>query len=79
VGSTASIFCTVGFINAVGVFIEYYQKHILIDKSTFQITWIAAFTTFICFLAAAPAGIAVDRVGPTVSICAEYLVNTDFE
>ncbi|KIW69702.1 hypothetical protein PV04_05564 [Phialophora macrospora] len=66
IGSALSTFCTVGFLNAFGVFIEYYQRHLLIDKSSFDLSWIGSFSSFVFFLAAAPAGLIVDRIGPKI-------------
>ncbi|OAP58958.1 hypothetical protein AYL99_06255 [Fonsecaea erecta] len=66
VGAAMSTFCTVGFLNAFGVFINYYRTHQLADMSEFDITWIGSFATFIFFLSAAPAGLLVDRMGPTI-------------
>jgi MFS family permease len=66
-GSALAIFCTIGFLNAFGVLIEYYAGHQLKDKTAFQITWLGSFNTFIFFIFTVPAGILVDRIGPTVS------------
>ncbi|KAH0835328.1 MFS monocarboxylate transporter [Fonsecaea pedrosoi] len=66
VGAALSAFCTVGFLNAFGLFIDYYRNHQLADKSEFDISWIGSFSTFVFFLAAAPAGLLVDRMGPTI-------------
>ncbi|EXJ67043.1 uncharacterized protein A1O5_09689 [Cladophialophora psammophila CBS 110553] len=66
VGSALSTFCTVGFLNVFGVFIDYYRRHELAHKSEFDISWIGSFSTFIFFLTAAPAGLFVDRMGPTI-------------
>ncbi|EXJ59622.1 hypothetical protein A1O7_03768 [Cladophialophora yegresii CBS 114405] len=66
IGSALATFCTVGFLNAFGVFIEYYQSHLLTDKSSFDLSWIGSFSTFVFFLTAAPAGLLVDRCGPTI-------------
>ncbi|KIY02594.1 uncharacterized protein Z520_01059 [Fonsecaea multimorphosa CBS 102226] len=66
VGSALSTFCTVGFLNAFGVFIDYYRAHELADKSEFDISWIGSFCTFVFFISAAPAGLLVDRIGPTI-------------
>jgi hypothetical protein len=68
VGAALATFCTVGFLNAFGVFLDYYQRHLLTDKSAFDLSWLGSFSTFILFLAAAPAGLLVDRFGPTVSV-----------
>ncbi|KAK4496648.1 hypothetical protein PRZ48_012630 [Zasmidium cellare] len=62
------LFVTVGFMNAYGVFQQYYTAHYLPDESNFQISWIGSFASFILFAFAAPAGFLTDRVGPTVPI-----------
>jgi MFS family permease len=66
VGAWCALFCTLGFQNAFGVFQEYYATHMLSDHSEFEIAWIGSLLTFTLFFFAAPAGILVDRVGPTV-------------
>lgn len=53
-------------MNAFGVFQEYYHQHQLRDKSAFDIAWIGSFSSFMLFASAAPAGLLVDKIGPTV-------------
>jgi hypothetical protein len=67
VGGVCSLFVSVGFMNAFGVFQEYYHLHQLRNKSDFDIAWIGSFAMFIMFLCGAPAGLLVDKIGPTVS------------
>lgn len=62
-----ALFCTLGFQNAFGVFQAFYHATILRDHSEFDIAWIGSLLTFMIFFFAAPAGVLVDRVGPTVS------------
>jgi MFS family permease len=62
-----ALFCTLGFQNAFGVFQAFYHDTILRDHSEFDIAWIGSLLTFMIFFFAAPAGVLVDRVGPTVS------------
>ncbi|KAM3462066.1 hypothetical protein MY5147_009868 [Beauveria neobassiana] len=59
-------FFYVGFLNAFGVFQDYYESHQLSNHSSFDISWIGSFSTFALFSGAPIAGILVDRVGPTV-------------
>lgn len=66
IGSFCSLFISVGFMNAWGVWQEYYQKHQLRDRSEFDIAWIGSFATFVLMFGGAAAGILVDKVGPTV-------------
>ncbi|GES57729.1 MFS monocarboxylate transporter [Aspergillus terreus] len=65
-GAFFIFFCSVGFINAFGVFQDYYESHQLRNYSSFDISWIGSFSTFALFAGAPIAGILVDRVGPTV-------------
>ena len=65
-GAALATFCTVGFVNAFGIFLEYYHRDLLPQKSAFDLSWIGSFSTFVFFLTAAPAGLLVDRKGPTV-------------
>lgn len=60
-------FCTLGFVNAFGVFQEYYRSHQLRNHSDFDISWIGSFSTFMIFGGAPIAGVLVDRFGPTAS------------
>lgn len=53
-------------MNAFGLFLEYYHKHQLRDKSEFDIAWIGSFATFMLFAGGAPAGLLIDKIGPTV-------------
>lgn len=62
------MFCTVGFINAYGVFQQYYTQHFLQDKTEFQISWLGSFATFMLFSMAPLAGYINDRFGPTVTV-----------
>ncbi|KXT15283.1 hypothetical protein AC579_4836 [Pseudocercospora musae] len=73
-GSALAFFCTVGFLNAYGVFQQYYTAHYLPTYSNFQISWIGSFSTFMLFGAAAPAGIIADRLGPTIPILCGSIV-----
>ncbi|THC92086.1 hypothetical protein EYZ11_008439 [Aspergillus tanneri] len=67
IGAFISLFCTLGFQNAFGVFQEFYHATILRDHSEFNIAWIGTLLTFIIFAFAAPAGVLVDRVGSRYS------------
>jgi hypothetical protein len=39
-GAAVAYFATVGFLNAFGIFQEYYASTILRDHSDFQISWV---------------------------------------
>ncbi|KAF2095027.1 MFS monocarboxylate transporter [Rhizodiscina lignyota] len=64
IGAFLSLSCSVGFLNAFGIFQEYYQTHQLRDKSAFDITWIGSFQNFAMFFFAPIAGVLADRTGP---------------
>ncbi|KAF9893860.1 hypothetical protein FE257_010030 [Aspergillus nanangensis] len=72
-GSFAAFFCSVGFINAFGVFQDYYRAHQLSAHSDFDISWIGSFATFMLFGCGPLAGILVDRKGPTLPLVAGSL------
>jgi len=63
-----ALFCTVGFINAFGVFQQYYKANMLKDKSESDVSWLGSVCMFFLYLLAPVAGILVDRIGPTVSL-----------
>ena len=65
-GAFFTFFCSVGFLNAFGVFQEHYESHQLRNHSSFDISWIGSFSTFALFSGAPIAGILVDRIGPRV-------------
>ncbi|KAK4541431.1 hypothetical protein LTR36_008032 [Oleoguttula mirabilis] len=67
-GSALAYFYTVGFLNAFGVFQEYYTSDVLRGKSNFQISWLGSFALFIMFAFAPVAGILADKIGPTLPI-----------
>ncbi|KAF2458645.1 major facilitator superfamily domain-containing protein [Lineolata rhizophorae] len=68
VGASLSTFCSVGFLNAFGIFQEYYGRTFLRDKSEFDIAWIGSFAAFGIFGFAAPAGFLTDKLGPRIPI-----------
>lgn len=65
-GASLALFCSVGFLNAYGVFQEYYKEHILQNESDSTLSWIGSVSIFLLYGMAPLAGILVDRVGPTV-------------
>ncbi|KAI1490089.1 major facilitator superfamily transporter [Biscogniauxia mediterranea] len=68
-GASLALFCTVGFLNAFGVFQEYYKTY-LPGKTDFDISWIGSVSIFLLYIGAPIAGFLVDRIGPTILICA---------
>ncbi|KAI5359704.1 Putative major facilitator superfamily, MFS transporter superfamily [Septoria linicola] len=67
-GSALAYFCTVGFMNAYGVFQQYYTAHYLPTYSNFQISWIGSVATFVLFACAPAAGLLADKYGPSLPI-----------
>lgn len=67
-GAFANLFCSVGFINAFGVFEEYYQETLLSSYSSSTIAWIGSFNIFCLFGGALGTGILNDKYGPRVLI-----------
>jgi MFS family permease len=66
-GASLSLFCTVGFLNAFGVFQQHYKVSMLQDMSESDISWIGSVAIFLLYLFAPVTGILVDRFGPKVS------------
>ncbi|KAH6663027.1 MFS monocarboxylate transporter-like protein [Halenospora varia] len=56
IGSTSVIFCTVGLVNAFGVFQTYYAETLLSNSSPSQISWIGSFNVFTLFFGTFPVG-----------------------
>ncbi|KAG9233580.1 monocarboxylate permease-like protein [Amylocarpus encephaloides] len=46
-GSAVALFATFGYANAVGVFLEYYGSHQLVNESPSSIAWIGSLQVFI--------------------------------
>ncbi|KAK1756781.1 putative MFS monocarboxylate transporter [Echria macrotheca] len=63
-GATLSLFSTVGFLNAFGVFQDYYKTHTLRDRSESDISWIGSVAIFLIYGGAPFSGFLVDRFGP---------------
>ncbi|ESZ93879.1 hypothetical protein SBOR_5737 [Sclerotinia borealis F-4128] len=64
IGAFSIMFCSVGFINAFGVFQEYYAKNMLADKSASDISWLGSFNVFCMFGGTFAAGYLNDIYGP---------------
>ncbi|KAH8664530.1 major facilitator superfamily transporter [Xylariales sp. PMI_506] len=64
-GSSLALFCTVGFLNAFGVFQEYYITY-LPGKTDSDISWIGSMTIFLLYIGALVAGVLSDKLGPTL-------------
>ena len=66
IGSFTSLFCTVGFLNSAGVFLEYYARDQLSSQSPSTIAWIGATAIFFLFAISPVAGAMLDAIGPKV-------------
>ena len=61
-------FNTSGFLNAYGVFQEYYSSSLLSNQSQFKISWLGSVANFSIFIVAPAAGILADTIGPQIPI-----------
>ncbi|KAI1073909.1 major facilitator superfamily transporter [Whalleya microplaca] len=67
-GASLTLFCTVGFVNAFGVYQEYYETY-LPGYSASDISWIGSASIFLLYIGAPMAGLLVDKAGPTILLC----------
>ncbi|KAJ5183021.1 monocarboxylate permease [Penicillium capsulatum] len=66
-GAGATIFfCTLGFVNSFGTFVEYYATHQLKNESQSRIAWIGSLASFLQFFSGMVAGPMFDRYGEKV-------------
>ncbi|KAK5132611.1 hypothetical protein LTR08_008810 [Meristemomyces frigidus] len=70
-GSALAYFISVGFLNAYGVFQQFYaseQNHLpdLRNRTSFQISWLGSFALFALFFFAPFSGLSADKFGPTL-------------
>ncbi|TEA20215.1 Leporins efflux protein lepC [Colletotrichum sidae] len=63
-GASLCLFCTVGFLNAFGVFQQYYQT--FLGKSESDVSWIGSVSIFTIYFCAPVTGALVDKLDPTV-------------
>jgi len=66
IGASFSLFCTVGFLNAFGVFQQHYKADLLQAQSESDISWIGSVAIFFLYAFAPITGVLVDRFGPKV-------------
>ncbi|EPE04549.1 monocarboxylate permease-like protein [Ophiostoma piceae UAMH 11346] len=66
VGSFCISFCTFGYLNAYGVYQNYYSTHQLMDKSASTIAWIGSVQTCLLLGGGIIGGPLFDRYGATV-------------
>ncbi|TVY26496.1 Fujikurins efflux protein [Lachnellula hyalina] len=64
VGAWCCLFASFGWINALGIFQDYYEKILLRESSASAIAWITSIQTFILFLMAPVCGKLYDNYGP---------------
>ncbi|EGD94588.1 MFS monocarboxylate transporter [Trichophyton tonsurans CBS 112818] len=64
VGAWCVNLCGFGWVNAIGVFQEYYQSHQLQSYSTSSISWILSLQPFVLFAAGLIIGRIFDNYGP---------------
>ncbi|KAI1318988.1 putative MFS monocarboxylate transporter [Xylariaceae sp. FL0255] len=62
-GASFALYSTVGYVNAFGVFQEYYAQTLLKEYTESDISWIGSVAIFLFFLLAPAAGVAVDKFG----------------
>ncbi|KAI0465745.1 putative MFS monocarboxylate transporter [Xylaria cf. heliscus] len=65
-GASVALYCTVGYINAFGVYQVYYGTGLLKDYSASDISWIGSVSIFLLYIGSPVAGVLVDRLGPTL-------------
>lgn len=72
-GAAVALFCTVGFLNAFGVFQEYYSTY-LPGRTPSDISWIGSLSIFLLYAISPFGGVLVDKVGPTIPLCGGSVV-----
>lgn len=68
-GASLALFCTVGFLNAFGVFQKYYTTYLHSNRSSSDISWIGSLCIFLLYAGSPFGGVLVDRIGPTIPLC----------
>lgn len=63
-GGYACLFCSFGWINAIGIFQAYYQTDLLKDYPPSTISWIISLETFFMFFGGPVVGKLYDNYGP---------------
>lgn len=67
-GCAGAAFCSIGFINAFGVFQAYYSETLLSNMSNSDIGWIGAINNFLLFAGSLVTGRILDMFGAVVSL-----------
>lgn len=65
-GCAGLLFCSFGYVNAFGVYQEYYQTHQLSSKTPDDISWIGSLQVFFLFNGTLFGGPLFDRFGAVV-------------
>ncbi|KAI1125269.1 putative MFS monocarboxylate transporter [Nemania abortiva] len=65
-GAFIALYCTVGFLNAFGVYQEYYKSGLLKAYTDSDISWIGSVAIFFLYIGSPIAGLLVDKLGPTI-------------
>ncbi|KAI0150489.1 putative MFS monocarboxylate transporter [Xylariaceae sp. FL1272] len=65
-GASLVLYCTNGFINAFGVYQEYYAAGLLKGYTESDISWIGSVSIFLLYVGSPMAGVLTDRVGATI-------------
>ncbi|KAJ9489897.1 hypothetical protein VN97_g3370 [Penicillium thymicola] len=63
-GAWCCLFCAFGWVNAIGIFQEYYQNNQLHSYSASSISWILSLEPFVLFAAGIVIGRVFDNYGP---------------
>ncbi|KAE8386866.1 hypothetical protein ETB97_001884 [Aspergillus alliaceus] len=63
-GAFCGLFVSFGWINCIGVFLDYYKSHQLSDLPTSTVTWITSLEIFMMFFGGPIVGIFFDNFGP---------------
>ncbi|KAF4123004.1 putative arabinose efflux permease, MFS family [Geosmithia morbida] len=68
VAASLALVSSVGFLNAFGVFQDYYEENELRDSSASDISWIGSASIFFLFALSPVAGILSDRIGSRILV-----------
>ncbi|KAE8380005.1 major facilitator superfamily domain-containing protein [Aspergillus bertholletiae] len=63
-GAFCGLFVSFGWINCIGVFLDYYKTHQLQDLPTSTVTWITSLEIFMMFFGGPIVGVFFDNFGP---------------
>ncbi|KAE8150439.1 major facilitator superfamily domain-containing protein [Aspergillus avenaceus] len=63
-GAFCGLFVSFGWINCIGVFLDYYKTHQLSDLPTSTVTWITSLEIFMMFFGGPIVGVFFDNFGP---------------